>query len=170
MKRNSRVYITGRADRCCYSRSCVRRAGRTLYLLFWGGPDRVPALLKSIGTQGDGHRVLRFGLPCGAFQQEKQLPALIHAAFAAARKYNVAVMLNFDFHVAWESRPDLWNWFDPSRPGYNPANKDNVEWFGWDGPPGKSDTSTTASLSAWLRRSASRANVSAASGRASCGM
>jgi hypothetical protein len=46
-------------------------------------------------------------------------------------------MLNFDFHVAWESRPDLWNWFDPSRPGYNPANKDNVEWFGWDGPPAK---------------------------------
>ncbi|HZI11229.1 MAG TPA: hypothetical protein VE153_12660, partial [Myxococcus sp.] len=27
--------------------------------------------------------------------------------------------------------PDLWNWWDPARPGYNPANRDNVEWTSW---------------------------------------
>ncbi len=49
----------------------------------------------------------------------------------------MAVMLHFDFHLAWKNRPDLWNWFDPNKPGYNPNNKDNVEWHGWDGPPNK---------------------------------
>ena len=30
----------------------------------------------------------------------------------------MAVMLSFDFHVAWKKRPDLWNRFDPHKPGY----------------------------------------------------
>jgi hypothetical protein len=25
----------------------------------------------------------------------------------------------------------LWNWWDPSRPGFDPANRENVEWSGW---------------------------------------
>lgn len=29
------------------------------------------------------------------------------------------------------TRPDLWNWWDPSRPGYDPANAANVEWSAW---------------------------------------
>jgi hypothetical protein len=46
-------------------------------------------------------------------------------------------MLHFDFHLRWTRRPGLWNWFDPAKPGYNPDNKYNVEWHGWDGPPNK---------------------------------
>jgi hypothetical protein len=46
-------------------------------------------------------------------------------------------MLHFDFHVEWSNRPDLWNWFDPKKPGYSPDNWRNVEWFGWDGPPAR---------------------------------
>src|SRR3546814_2356165 len=30
-----------------------------------------------------------------------------------------------------DARPDLWNWWDPSRPGYDPANRENVEWTSW---------------------------------------
>jgi hypothetical protein len=25
----------------------------------------------------------------------------------------------------------LWNWWDPAKPGFNPANRENVEWTGW---------------------------------------
>ncbi|MHB1000866.1 MAG: hypothetical protein ACYC27_16615 [Armatimonadota bacterium] len=107
------------------------------YLLFWRGPEQVSALLKSIGSQGDGRHILGFGQTCSTFEQEKQVPEQIRYAFAAARKYNMAVMLHFDFHVDWKNRPDLWNWFDPKKPSYNPANKKNVEWYGWDGPPSK---------------------------------
>ena len=46
-------------------------------------------------------------------------------------------MLHFDLHLAWKKRPDLWNWFDPNKPGFNPDNKYNVEWHGWNGPPNK---------------------------------
>lgn len=108
------------------------------YLLFWGSPEQVPDLVRKIGTKGDGRtRLLGFGQPCPTFQVEKQVPALVHACFEAARKHNVAVMLMFDLHIAWQNRPDLWNWFDPSKPGYDPANKANVEWFGWNGQPAK---------------------------------
>lgn len=106
------------------------------YLLFWRTPEQASDLIKTIGEQGDGRtRLLGFGVPCAAFAQEKQIPDNIHRAFTVARRHDLAVMLHFDFHVAWSNRPDLWNWFDPKKPGCNPDNRNNVEWFGWDGPP-----------------------------------
>jgi hypothetical protein len=108
------------------------------YLLFWRSVDQAPELVRAIGEKGDGRtRLLGFGLPCSTIEDEKQVPERIHSAFAAARKHDLAVMLHFDFHVAWQNRPDLWNWFDPQKPGFNPENKRNVEWFGWEGPPAK---------------------------------
>jgi len=108
------------------------------YLLFWRSPEQAPDLIKAIGEQGDGQtRLLGFGVPCATFVQEKQIPDSIHQAFAVARQRNLAVMLHFDFHIEWPNRPDLWNWFDPNKPGYNPNNRRNVEWFCWDGPPAK---------------------------------
>lgn len=108
------------------------------YLIFWGGPKMVPDLIKTIGVTGDGRtRMLGFGLPCETFLQEKQIPQILHHAFTVALRNNIAVMLQFDFHVEWANRPDLWNWFDPTKPGYNPKNVQNVEWFGWSGPPAK---------------------------------
>src|SRR5579871_1126683 len=108
------------------------------YLLFWRTPEQASDLIKTLGEQGDGcTRLLGFGLPCATFVQEKQVPDNIHRAFTVARRYHLAVMLHFDFHVEWSNRPDLWNWFDPKKPGYNPDNRRNVEWFGWDGPPAR---------------------------------
>jgi hypothetical protein len=108
------------------------------YLLFWRTPEQAPDLIKTIGAQGDGRtRLLGFGIPCSTFVQEKQVPDNIHRAFTVARRHNLAVMLHFDFHIEWSNRPDLWNWFDPKKPGYNPDNRRNVEWFGWDGPPAR---------------------------------
>lgn len=108
------------------------------YLLFWMSPERVPSVVEAIGETGDGtSRILGFGVPCSALDEEGTVPSRVHAAFAAARAHRVAVMLHFDFHVAWRNRPDLWNWFGPDQPGYDPANVRNVEWFGWDGPVAK---------------------------------
>jgi hypothetical protein len=98
----------------------------------------VGELAEQVGMKGDGKtRLLGFGLPNPTYEFEAQLPRRIRIAFAAARGHDMAVMLHFDFHLAWKNRPDLWNWFDPSKPGYNPDNKYNVEWHGWDGPPNK---------------------------------
>jgi hypothetical protein len=108
------------------------------YLIFWSDPEKAGELAKRVGMKGDGTtRLLGFGLPTATFEVEERLPDLIRSAFTAAREHDMAVMLHFDLHLAWKKRPDLWNWFDPNKPGYNPENKNNVEWHGWDGPPNK---------------------------------
>jgi hypothetical protein len=49
----------------------------------------------------------------------------------AARLTDTPVLVQMDTEHWWEARPDLWNWWDPSKPGYDPANQVNVEWTGW---------------------------------------
>jgi hypothetical protein len=108
------------------------------YLLFWNLPEKAGELAERVGMKGDGKtRLLSFGLPISTYEFEEHLPSLIRSAFSAAREHDMAVMLSFDLHIAWKNRPDLWNWFDPDKPGYNPNNRYNVEWHGWDGPPNK---------------------------------
>lgn len=120
------------------SSNAQSKAGEPRYLIFWSSSEKAGELAERVGMKGDGKtRLLGFGLPNATFELEKQLPDRIRSAFAVAREHDMAVMLHFDFHLFWKSRPDLWNWFEPDKPGYNPNNKYNVEWHGWDGPPDK---------------------------------
>lgn len=50
---------------------------------------------------------------------------------AAARETRTPVLVKLDGENWWQGRPDLWNWWDPNAPGYDPANRHNVEWTGW---------------------------------------
>lgn len=45
---------------------------------------------------------------------------------------DVPILVNLDGLNWMEARPDLWNWWDPDKPGYNPENRKNVEWTSWD--------------------------------------
>lgn len=49
----------------------------------------------------------------------------------SAEELSVPVMIQFDFEHWWGARPDLWNWWDPSLPGYHSDNRENVEWTHW---------------------------------------
>ena len=99
-------------------------SGGPKYLLFWEASEKAGELAERVGMKGDGKtRILGFGLPTPTFEPEEQLPGRIRSAFAAAREHDMAVILHFDLHQAWKHRPDLWNWFDPGKPGYNPDNK-----------------------------------------------
>lgn len=51
--------------------------------------------------------------------------------FAEAEKYDIPVFVELDPITFWNDVPWIWNWFDPSKPGYDPSNRDNVEWYGW---------------------------------------
>ena len=108
------------------------------YLIFWSTPEKAGELAEQVGMKGDGKtRILGFGLPNSAFDAEDELPERIRNCFAAALEHDMAVVLHFGFHYFWKTRPDLWNWFDPDKPGYDPKNKLNVEWHDWEGPPNK---------------------------------
>lgn len=48
-----------------------------------------------------------------------------------AEATDTPIVLKFEGENWWQGRPDLWNWWDPSKPGYDPANRENVEWTGW---------------------------------------
>ncbi len=63
---------------------------------------------------------------------------------ALSQETGVPVLVNFDGQNWWDGRPDLWNWWDPTKPGYDPENADNVEWTGWD--------SSTAVKIGWRNR------------------
>ncbi|MEL6898842.1 MAG: hypothetical protein AAFP90_22310, partial [Planctomycetota bacterium] len=58
----------------------------------------------------------------------------INAAVDVALRNDVAVYITIE-NLEWENRPDLWNFNDPEKPGYDPANAKNVEWMDWDGTP-----------------------------------
>jgi hypothetical protein len=48
-----------------------------------------------------------------------------------AQKTNTPILIKLDGEQWWQGRPDLWNWWDPCMPGFDPNNRNNVEWTGW---------------------------------------
>jgi len=119
------------------------------YLIFWPPLPGVHSsedfeagvrnFVTKMGTSGDGKtRQLGFGASIPIFvADESQIPQAIKGAFSIARRTNVAVFFNVDDHIQWDERPDLWNWYDPAKKGYNPNNRKNVEWYDWEGTPNK---------------------------------
>jgi hypothetical protein len=48
-----------------------------------------------------------------------------------AEEFDLPVVVQFEGEYWRDARPDLWNWWDPQRPGFNPENRRNVEWDAW---------------------------------------
>ena len=59
------------------------------------------------------------------------LLASLRQVLALAEATDTPVLIQLDGENWWDARPDLWNWWDPASPGFNPANRENVEWSGW---------------------------------------
>lgn len=49
----------------------------------------------------------------------------------AAEQTSTPIVVQIDTEHWWDARPDLWNWWDAAQPGYDPANRENVEWTDW---------------------------------------
>ncbi len=78
----------------------------------------------------------QMGLGVGAIfsylnQSRDKTMAQIQAFLALAELHHVPIVVQLDGEQWWGGRPDLWNWWDPDRPGFNPDNRNNVEWSGW---------------------------------------
>jgi hypothetical protein len=130
------------------SRACSVNATNDIqYLIFWpplpGTTDNYEARIKDfaakLGTTGDDKtRQLGFGIFIPVWAgNPSAITRAIKGGFDLAKRTNVAVHFNVDDHIEWDERPDLWNWYDPSKPGFNPENRKNVEWYDWEGVANK---------------------------------
>jgi hypothetical protein len=91
-------------------------------------------MVNQIGTRGNDF-LLSAGVVLYAFNEDlPRMESKLLKAFQDAENNNLPLLIHMDFEVFSEGRPDLWNWFDPKKPGYNLQNKYNVEWSGWDKP------------------------------------
>ena len=64
---------------------------------------------------------------CTPAQVAQGLTAFLDAAVATS----VPVQITLDTVQFWY-QSNLWNWWDPTQPGYDRRNVANVEWTGWD--------------------------------------
>lgn len=64
-------------------------------------------------------------------QPREQTVADLKQFLLRAQQTDTPVVIQLDGENWWEGRPDLWNWWDPQRPGYSPTNRWNVEWADW---------------------------------------
>ena len=58
----------------------------------------------------------------------------VRGAFEVALRNDVAFHITVETHE-WNNRYDLWNYYRKDLPGYDPDNKQNVEWMDWEGTP-----------------------------------
>jgi len=56
------------------------------------------------------------------------LLASLGAALAASQASGIPVSIVLDGENWWDRRPELWNWWNRSLPGFDAANAANVEW------------------------------------------
>ena len=72
--------------------------------------------------------------PQHSVNKDADITRAVRGAFDLALRHNVAVHFTIETHE-WGNRPDLWNYSEKVKSGYDPKNKANVEWIDFDGTP-----------------------------------
>ncbi len=62
----------------------------------------------------------------------EKLAESLRQVCASSEETGIPILLTLESQNWWTTRPELWNWWDPALPGYDPANAENVEWTSWD--------------------------------------
>lgn len=116
----------------------------------WDGPDQYIVLSTTdnriTSSNGNGYKVISetFGSFDGksvavgvapmlrVFQKdmsefEKELK--LHLKYS--QQYKVPIFICLSTFVFNTARPDMWNWWDGNKAGYDPMNRFNVEWTDW---------------------------------------
>ncbi len=123
------------------------RDGDTQYVLFCRAPgegvyqgkpeslgaeDNFQEILKRFPNRPDAkvQTGLSYIFSCFRTPPEVTVRALQNF-LKASEQTDTPVLVQIDTEHWWNARPDLWNWWDPEKPGFDPANHENVEWTGW---------------------------------------
>lgn len=87
--------------------------------------------LAAVGQNGTMQR--RLGLSFILSGLDAPLPILeatLDRLTALSVATDTPLLIVLDAENWWGHRPDLWNWFDRGKAGYDPENRKNVEWTG----------------------------------------
>lgn len=116
----------------------------TLVAHWWAGPKQYVLINDYSWKYNESSIAATFGTPTGKdvcagasvlmfmFERaEAEFDDIIRQHIANAEQYDCPVLFNFDPITFWDTATDIWNWFDPSKPDYNPENRENVEWYDW---------------------------------------
>ncbi len=83
-------------------------------------------------TKNNQKIALGFGCIISYFQMSpEEATARLKKYLALSEQFDLPVIVQIDGEQWWNDRPDLWNWWDESKPGFNPKNRENVEWTSW---------------------------------------
>lgn len=61
-----------------------------------------------------------------------EFEVILKKHFKESVKNDIPILVQLDPISFWQDVPELWNWWDPNTPGYDPENRKNVEWFSWN--------------------------------------
>lgn len=107
----------------------------TEYILLNGVQDTKEAFQQiavRFGDQTDGR--IKIGVGCIisylALPPDRAAERL-RSYLRLSAQFSLPIVVQLDGEQWWQGRPDLWNWWDKTKPGYDPANKWNVEWTDW---------------------------------------
>lgn len=97
------------------------------------------AVLAAVnGTRGGAQRRLCVGYQfdvLDGYPLSGKLASL-QAMLSLAVANDIPILVSVDPFEFWSGASDLWNWFQPDAPGYDPANVANVEWTTWNATSG----------------------------------
>jgi hypothetical protein len=95
--------------------------------------SEVQTIYSKFGGQSNRKVAVGLGVIISVLNGEPSVVlAKLNSQLALAAKYDLPISVKLDGEIWWTYRSDLWNWWDSSKPGYDPDNKDNVEWTGWN--------------------------------------
>jgi hypothetical protein len=105
------------------------------YIIFNGvaaTPEAFQEIVTAVGKPLERKKPVGVGFIISYLNQSPEAAATTLKKFLAlSEQFEMPIIVQLDGEQWWGARPDLWNWWDPNKPGYNPNNKANVEWTSW---------------------------------------
>jgi hypothetical protein len=95
-------------------------------------PLDIKSKIGSLGNTSDKKIGIGFHIPYFYIDDIAHYKLLIDKICQVSERTEMPILFGLDGFAWWRGRPDLWNWWNPALPGYDPNNINNVEWTSWD--------------------------------------